>query len=710
MVTNSSNSKKYKYRLVLVLTVFIANFISSQTLLPFQFVNNSPDFSDSDIYIGLVGKTTDLGDVWIDFSANSATNSALKPMLFTDNTMHKTPTDWGYAPIFTKLSDIVNKTVYIPPISGCRFFIAFKSPLYIHFHQTGGYAGPNLQSNSDPNSGIRFELIELTNGSNGLWVNTTRVDSYQYPMGLEVLGKSGTLNTYSKVGELITHQVLLQRWQDTFKNTEFAPCYINSTAWQANPLAGIIMQPSKISQFSETGVSKNYFQDYIDRIWKYYSKNELVVSLGDRGVYRGKVDTTLTLVKRDTLKMVGPNGILAYISGKPNTQEVIEGKGKIAEDVLATPDKDADKAFQAQFSAAVNRGAIDLTIPGGQSQNWGDNTKYFKTDIFNKYVWFFHQPDISNNSKTYAFAYDDVFDNSSTIQSQSPTKVKITVGGFANLVTQQLTSVTVTPANSKIKVGATLKLTATGYDASQFPMTISPVWSASGGTIDNLGNFSAPTVGVYTVTATVGTLNASTTVTVEQGIAITGCLVNTSSGDFSVIVSKDLTNPTMTFVPTISGTGDATCLLFYSKTPNNWGSVGAHGAKPNVPFTILGNTGDKIYFYYVYSSGTGNKNSMASNDNFTVGNCGATGLNEKVQKVQSEVYPNPVKDILTIKLNQTGFEKIQIYDICGSLRNESSISNEMSEIKVNFVSMDRGIYFVVLKGNNLTQTAKIIKE
>ena len=690
--------------------LFFSLSVTGQSLLPFQFVNNSPDFTDDEIYIGLVGQTADLGGVWLDVSANTSSTSGLKPMSSTDNTIHKISTDWGYAPIFTKLSNIPNKTVYLPAISGCRFFISFKSQLYIHFHQTGGYAGPNLQSNTDPNNGIRFEIIELTNGSNGLWVNTTRVDAYQYPMGLEVLGKSGTLNTYNKVGELITHQTLLQRWQDTFKNTEFAPCYINTTAWQTNPLGGIIMQPSKISQFSANGVSANYFQDYIDRIWKYYAKNELVVSLGDRGVYRGRVDTTITLTKRDTLKMMSSNGILAYISGKPNTQEVIEGKGKIAEDVKATPDKDADLAFQAQFSAAVNRGAIDLTIPGGQSQNWGDNTRYFKADIYNKYVWFFHQPDISFNSKTYAFAYDDVFDNSSTIQSQSPTKVKVTVGGFINLVTQELNSITVTPATSKIKVGANLKLVATGYDASQFPMTITPLWSTTGGNIDNSGNFSAPAVGTYTITATVGTINASATITVEEGVAINGCEISTASGDFTAIISTDLSNPTVTFVPVTSGTGDATCLFFYSKTANNWGSVGAHGTKPNVPFKITGANGDKIYFYYVYSTASGNKNSMGSNDSFVVGACGNTGTDFHHQQPKVESYPNPVKDELWVKVNATDYNHFLLYDICGSLLTENTIGSEVQVQKIDFRKYKSGMYFMLLTGAGPTCQLKILKQ
>jgi hypothetical protein len=328
----------------------------SQVLLPFQIVNNSPAFADSDIYIGMVGKTAALGDVWVDFSANSATNPALIPMTFLADTLHKVTGDWGYAPMFTKLSNVVDRTIYLPQISGCRLFISFKKPLWFHFHQTGGYAGPNIQSATDPNAGIRFEIIELSNGSNGLWVNTTRVDAYQYPMGLEVYGKSGGTITHNKVGEMLTHQNIIQRWQDTFRNTVFAPCY-RTDIWGNDPLGGIIMQPSKLQEFSETGAYKNYLKGYLDSIWNYYTTHQLVVGLGDMGQFTGKVDS-------GRLKMTGTDGTEAWISAEPDTQEAIEGKGVLAQDVLFTPSTSADKAFQAQFSAAVNRGAIDLTIPG----------------------------------------------------------------------------------------------------------------------------------------------------------------------------------------------------------------------------------------------------------------------------------------------------------------------------------------------------------
>jgi hypothetical protein len=397
----------------------------SEATVPYIIVNSSPDFSDDEIYVGLVGQTNAAisTGVWIDIGENGINAPAEKIIDTTWNTVHKVTGDWGYASMFTKLSDIKNHTVYVPKIVGCRMLFSFRKPLYIHFFATGGYAGADFQNPTDPNVGIRWELIELAWADNGMWVNTSRVDAYQYPMGLELWGGPGANNSYMKTGELLSHKEIINRFKATFPSGDFKPCY-ETDAFASDSLGGIIVQPSKLAQFQDSGVSAAYFQNYIDRIWNYYSTNELVVSLGVTGEYRGSVDS-------GALKMVGPGGVAAWISAKPNTQEVIEAKGVLAEDVTATPDINADKAFQAIFCAAVNRGVIDLTVPGGQPQYWDSVSEYFTIDTYNKYVWFWHQPDISYNSKSYAFAYDDVNEQSSTLQTTIPDSVKITIGGFA---------------------------------------------------------------------------------------------------------------------------------------------------------------------------------------------------------------------------------------------------------------------------------------
>ena len=123
----------------------------------------------------------------------------------------------------------------------------------------------------------------------------------------------------------------------------------------------------------------------------------------------------------------GGGAVPGRIMGVPNTQEVIEGKGKMAQGGTW------DLNVQKMFVAAINRHAINPNASSSVTQNWGDNSQYFQTGPYNDYVAFFHGSDISYNSMTYAFAYDDVFDQSSTIQANCPEKTRITIGGFYNV-------------------------------------------------------------------------------------------------------------------------------------------------------------------------------------------------------------------------------------------------------------------------------------
>ncbi|MDB2613009.1 beta-1,3-glucanase family protein [Flavobacteriaceae bacterium] len=410
-----------------ILQLFVIGIVSGQTTIPYEVINNSPHFSDNEIYIGLVGQTTSLGPVWVDFNSNAIDNPALIPINDTYNTLNIEPGDWGYADMFTPLSEITDGTLHIPAIFGCRMYISFVNPMYIHFFDSGGYTGPDLQNPADPNSNIRFEIIELTWSSAGLWTNTTRVDAYQYPMGLEIWGTPESNNAYKKAGELISHEEIINLFQQAFPiGDDFYPCYSENDLIGPSNLPGIIEQPSKLEEFKEGGVSEFYFQDYIDAVWSYFKDNELAVSIPNWGVFRGYVEEGT-----DILKMSNENNVEAWINGRPNTQEVIEAKGKLAENVLETPSNDADLVFQAQFCAAMNRGVIDYTVSSGVLQDWS-NELFFFNDNFthNQYVAFFHQENIAYDSKTYAFAYDDVFDHSSTLQTSIPDRAKITIGGF----------------------------------------------------------------------------------------------------------------------------------------------------------------------------------------------------------------------------------------------------------------------------------------
>ncbi|WP_217605916.1 beta-1,3-glucanase family protein [Chitinophaga sp. GbtcB8] len=399
--------------LLFIVVILTGSKVQAQTTVPFTLRNNSA-YADGNVYVAVVGIIND-NHVWID-----PKTGAVNLMNVSNNTVpgpvingNQGPGGNGrYANCFAKLSEIPNKVINIPGIAGCRILISFNSQLYLYFFgasgSPSGYAAPNLANPTDPNQGIRFETIELTNASNGLWVNTTRVDSYQYPMGLEVWGNGGF---YQKVGELIPHSQILSQWQSTAP-ADFAGCY--------DAANGIIKFPSKTAAF-QSGAQANYFGSYIDAIWSKYQNGNLVFSAGDAGTWSGRVSGNVFTFTRAS------DGQVGTISRKPTNLEAMEGSG-----VMATGGQ-WDKVVQAQICAAINRHAIDLTLATGATQDFSSASKYYQTAPYNWYCKFWHRSDISYNSLTYAFCYDDVFNHSSTINATSPQRTTITIGGFSGI-------------------------------------------------------------------------------------------------------------------------------------------------------------------------------------------------------------------------------------------------------------------------------------
>ncbi|MBN1598768.1 MAG: carbohydrate-binding protein, partial [Bacteroidales bacterium] len=380
----------------------------SQTL-PYTLVNNST-YADNQIYIAIVGITG--GHVWVD-----PVTGAVHEMNVSDNTVPGPIIDGNlgpggnglYADCFRPLSQIPNHVINIPQISGCRIFISFNSQLFLYFFgysgSPSGYAAPNLSNPTDPNQGIKFEIIELTYNTLGLWCNTTRVDSYQYPLGLEVWGSG----FYKKVGELKTHQEIISEWQATAP-AEFQGLLDASTT--------TIHFPTKSSTFPQSLI-----QGYIDQIWSKYTGQQLVFNSGDAGTWRGSVSGSSFVFTRDS------DGQVATIPGKPTTVEAMEASGVMASGAQW------DLVVQAQIAAAINRHAIDLNLGSGVMQNFGNPAIYYQTWPYNWYAKFWHRTDISFEGYTYAFSFDDVFDQSATIHTPSPTNITITIGGFAGSVT-----------------------------------------------------------------------------------------------------------------------------------------------------------------------------------------------------------------------------------------------------------------------------------
>ena len=483
---------------------FLMNNAAAQTLpLPYEIINSS-EYSDDEIYVGLVGKI-DGTDVWIDMATGD-----INEMKLSDNTLqgpinngNKGPGgDGKYADNFTRLSDIPGHIVDIPQIYAVRIFISFKSPLYLYFFgDGGGYSAPSLSNNSDPNLGLKYELVELTYGDNGLWTNTTRVDAYQYPMGLEVWGTDGF---YKRVGEVLTHEEILNQWQTRVSN-----------AFQGSldKEMGVILNPSKSNAFQKGEAYNDYFSDYVNAVWARYADEDMYLSIGEAGVWVGRVKNDQFIFTNQS------DGTVGLISDKPNTLEILEASGVLAEDVASTPSIHADQNVQKHFSAAFNRGAIDLNAPVGELLEWSNLDTYFGENTHNEYVAFWHSQDISFEGETYAFAYDDVFDYSSTIQSTVPERVKITIGGFVNTPYIAPASITLSSNELSLDSNDSAQLTATLLPKNADNKAV--IWKSSDTAVATVTNGLIKTLSTGTAVITVssydGTVSSSAAIEVNGG-------------------------------------------------------------------------------------------------------------------------------------------------------------------------------------------------
>ena len=410
---------------LLLLAALLPHRSQAQGSIPFTINNTSP-FADTDLYVAIVGIDPSNNHVWI-----NAANSQVLPMSSAYNTVTG-PTINGntgpgqnskYAACFTKLSNIPNRTFTLPYIAGCRVYIARGQQLYFYFFGANGapsgYTAPNPQSPTDPNTGILYETIELTNNSGGFFGNTTRVDAFAYPMGLELYGNG----YYKKTGELKTAADIVASYKANVP-TEFQGTVNNST--------GVISFPSKTPAFYDgtngttAGQYGNYFKSYIDAIWAKYKSEDLIFYAGNAGVFKGRVGAD------DRLVVVGQSGAFTgrtgIVSRRPTTQEAFEGKGVLASGV---GDVTVDLVVQAQLTAAINRHVVNTTAANVGQQNWYDVSKFYQTAPYNYYARFWHLPGISVDNLSYGFAYDDVADQSATLQTPQPTKVIATFGGYA---------------------------------------------------------------------------------------------------------------------------------------------------------------------------------------------------------------------------------------------------------------------------------------
>ena len=392
----------------------------------FNIVNGTGGkYADSQLYWVIIGKD------WIthEYVRADATGK-LVPVSEADNTVPVPGRDKGFANYGVSLAQA--KSMTIPPIESARIYMSIGKPVLLQVNRDiaghTGYAGPDLENSTDPNLNTLFDFGEFninrqrpTSANPGIYVNTSRVDIFGFPLKLRVTGLDGYDAT---VGE-----TLLETRDELFAR------FIMETPVEFNGLARAPYAPNRImapahgtfndglnvttgAQDKPRGENAAYLDAYITDIWNKYRNENLVLKVGEWAAFTGRVglDDVFTFTDGvDTVK----------IYGKPTTTEVMLGNG-VLDDATgtapATPKHDKQLQLQAQICAALNRHVAE--------QPWDRwyNAEYFypASKPANFFTKFWHQHSI--NGLAYGFSYDDVGGHSPSIYTPSPVAVTYTIG------------------------------------------------------------------------------------------------------------------------------------------------------------------------------------------------------------------------------------------------------------------------------------------
>lgn len=368
-------------------------------------------WANNNVYYAIIGKSWQTGQfVWINAAGQQI------PMSDVDNGA-LVKNGERYSNYFHRVSDLPSVT--IAPINSARILLSVGSPMYIKVVRDGngniGYAGANIENPSDPNLDVYFDFGEMailpkTAPNPGIYVNTTRVDHFGFPLRLRVQGLNGYDRT---VGERV----------DTLTRDDVISRFIARVPTPFKPLGQAPHTPFRVvapahGNFGTGKPNAGYLQPYIDQVWARYRNEDLVFTLPNLGTFRGRISG-------DTFRFTGgnQNGTF-FINGKPDTQMVFLGNGLLNDARnAASQDIGTQLQIQAQVAAALNRHVIETPA------NWYNRNAFYPAgSLSNWYAKFWHDSDIAYDFLAYGFSYDDVGDHSPSLYTTAPTTVTYSIG------------------------------------------------------------------------------------------------------------------------------------------------------------------------------------------------------------------------------------------------------------------------------------------
>lgn len=362
-------------------------------------------WADDLVYWAIIGRDWNSGEF-----VYASASGQLVPMRLSDNNA-LIKGGRTYSNYFHTLAQA--RSITIPALDSARVMMAVGSPMYIKVLTDGAgkiaYAGANIENPSDPNQDVIFDFAEITilpkgHPSQGIFVNTTRVDHFGFPLQLRLQGLNGFDRT---VGETLIES----------REALFAK-FVAEVPVEFKPLAQSPYRPYRIiapahASFQDGGANANHLQSVIDAAWAKYRTQDLVFTLPNLGQFVGRVS-------EEVMRITDARGASYFINGKPTTAMIMLGNG-LLNDSRGASNVGTQLQLQAQVSAAFNRGVFD------RPDHWHDAQAFYPPGVpSNQYARFWHTHNLQNLS--YGFAYDDVGDQSPSLHTATPTDVTLSIG------------------------------------------------------------------------------------------------------------------------------------------------------------------------------------------------------------------------------------------------------------------------------------------
>lgn len=405
-----------------------------------SFTNNlSSTYPDSDVYITIMGKNKDGYFCWMDSSGT------VIPMQKSDMS-HNVPganncnagtnfANYSFALSTATSVDVPNDSY----LNSWQIYISLGSWLPIcipdgDFHPNGyttGFAPPSVTNPSLQGYNTIFQMLEFTynvNGAQSLNADITDVDFMGFPVTMTLTDSSNNTQT---VGFNKNRASIINDFA-TCKDTNFQSLIMMDNTTQLRVLSpehaaavkdgyqpppGLGLPSSVITYFS------SFYSDYISDCWSYYTTNQLTMYI--TGIpYYGQVDATGTFNFYTSSDMSGPT---VCTIPTPTNSELMLCNG-----VFKTG---GTTALNIQkFVAAAMIRTVFMETPTSTENSWCSDTmkaKYYTNDPINYYPVILHED--AKDNLVYAFAYDDVCNCSSSVQSTTTQSLAITIPAFGTV-------------------------------------------------------------------------------------------------------------------------------------------------------------------------------------------------------------------------------------------------------------------------------------